>query len=413
MSSFFSFIFLLLFSFLTSFTASAQRPNFLYHVCRNTTTYSRNSTYYTNLRTVLSSLSSHNASYSTGFKNATVGQAPNRVTGLFLCRGDLSPEVCRSCVAFSVNQTLTMCPEEKEAVLYYDECMLRYSHQNILSTVIYDGGYILLNANNISVNQADQFGDLVSSTLNQAAFEAANSSRKFYMTKANWTLLQSLYVLVQCTPDLRRQDCLSCLQYSINGMVPFNKIGGRLLYPNCNSRYELTVFYNETAVSTQPQQQAPPPLLPPPASTSPVSSPPRPGKGGNSNVLVVAIVVPIIVVVLLFIAGYCFLAKRKKTTSDTAPAFDAILENWAELLRFMDVCTQTLQSKEDPVERPTMPAIFMMLTSNTVTLPVPREPGYFVPSRPEKDPLDLDQSTTSKSFTGSVDDSSITDLHPR
>lgn len=276
MPSYASLIFLFLVFFLTSFRASAKKPNFLYHVCPNTTTYTRNSTYFNNLRTLLSSLSSRNASYSSGFQNVTVGQAPNRVTGLFLCRGDLSPEVCRSCVSFSVNQTLTMCPKEKEAVLYYEECMLRYSHQNILSTLIYDGGYILLNANNISSNQADQFGDLVSSTMNQAAFDAASSSRKFYTTKANWTTLQSLYVLVQCTPDLRRQDCLSCLQYSINGMVPFNAVGGRLLYPNCNSRYELSLFYNETAVRTQ---QAPPPLLPPPVSTSPVSSPPPPRPG--------------------------------------------------------------------------------------------------------------------------------------
>lgn len=38
--------------------------------------------------------------------------------------------------------------------------------------------------------------------------------------------------------------------------------------------------------------------------------------------LVVAIVVPITVVALLLIAGYCFLAKRAKKTSDTEPTFD-------------------------------------------------------------------------------------------
>ncbi|KFK30807.1 hypothetical protein AALP_AA6G028400 [Arabis alpina] len=315
-----SLIFLCLFSFLTSFTAFAQNPSFLYHSCPNTTTYSRNSTYFTNLRTLLSSLSSRNASYSAGFQNATAGQAPNKVTGLFLCRGDLSPEVCRSCVVFSANETLYRCPNEKEAVLFYEECTLRYSHQNILSTVTYDGGYILMNANNISSNQEDRFGDLVSLTLNQAALEATSNSRKFYATKANWTGIQTLYVMAQCTPDLRRQDCLSCLQKSINGM-PLNKIGGRLLWPSCLSRYELYSFYNETAIRTPP----PPPLPPrlPPPSTPPVPSPPRHGNGGNSGLLVVAIVVPIIVVVLLLIAAYCFFAKRKKKTSETTPkAFD-------------------------------------------------------------------------------------------
>ncbi|CAL9226538.1 unnamed protein product [Arabidopsis halleri] len=305
-----SFIFLFLFSLLTSFKASAQKPTFTY--CPNTTTYSRNSTYFTNLKTLLSSLSSPNASYSTGFQNATAGQAPNKVTGLFLCRGDLSPEACRSCVVFSVNQTLLMCPNEREAVFYYEECMLRYSHKNILSTLIYHGGFIMTNPNNISSQLEDRFGDFVSSTMNQAAEEAVNNSRKFYTIRANWTALRSLYALVQCTPDLRRQDCLACLQYSINGM-PLYRIGGRLLWPSCNSRYELYPFYNESVI------EAPPPLESL-VSTPPMASPSLPGKGRNSNVLVVAIVVPIIVGVLLFIAGYCFLAKRKKKSFDTAPA---------------------------------------------------------------------------------------------
>lgn len=269
MSSCASFIFFFLFSFLTSFRASAQTFFFIQHYCLNTTIMSSN-TFFTNRRTLLSSLSSLNASYSTGFQNATVGDAPgpDRVTGLFLCRGDITPEVCRNCVAFAVNDTLNRCPNDREAVIYYDECMLRYSDRNILSTLTYDGAWTLMNGN-ISTNQSQiyRFQDLVSSTMNQAAMEAANSSRKFYTMKANWTQLQTLYVLAQCTPDLMRVDCLSCLQYSINAMALY-KIGGRTLYPSCNSRYELYNFYNETTIT--------PPL--PPASTPPVSPLPRPGQ---------------------------------------------------------------------------------------------------------------------------------------
>ncbi|KAF3591957.1 hypothetical protein DY000_02027130, partial [Brassica cretica] len=325
MSSCTSFIFLVLFSLLASIRAYAQNPGYTFHSCPNTTTYTRNSTYFTNLKTLLSSLSSPDASYSTGFQNATVGRDPDRVTGLFLCRGDVSPEVCRSCVAFSVNEILARCPNEKEVVLYYDECMLRYSHKNILSTLVYEGGFFMFNGN-ISSNQEDRFEDLVSTTMNQAADKAANSSRKFYTIKANWTALQSLYGLVQCTPDLTRYDCLRCLHQSIDG-IPLNKIGGRLFWPSCNARYELYLFFNENDTRTPEEQQAPPPpppspLPPPPASTSPVSSLTRTGKHHeNSKVLIVAIVVGIVVAVLIFIAGYCFLAKRTKKTSDNAPAF--------------------------------------------------------------------------------------------
>ncbi|KAL1201621.1 Cysteine-rich receptor-like protein kinase 10 [Cardamine amara subsp. amara] len=316
MSSCASFIFLFLFSFLTSFRASAQGdPNYLNHNCPNTTTYSRNSTYFTNLRTLLSSLSSRNASYSTGFQTATAGQNPDRITGLFVCRGDLSPEVCRNCVAFSVNDTLNRCPNQIEVTLYYDECVLRYSNQNILSTLITADGFSLANSQNVAPNEQDRFRDLVLSTMNQAATVAANSSRKFDARKANFTVLQSLYGMVQCTPDLTRQDCLLCLQHTIN-RLPTYKIGGRYIVPSCFSIYELYAFYNESAITI------PPPPPPPPVSTPPMSAPPQPGKGGNSTVLVVAIVVPIIVAVLLFIAGYCFLAKRAKKTYLTASDFE-------------------------------------------------------------------------------------------
>ncbi|VVB11963.1 unnamed protein product [Arabis nemorensis] len=246
MSSRASFIFLCLFSFLISFTAYGQDP-VLSHVCSDRTTYTRNSTYSNNLQTILSSLSSSNASYSTGFQNATAGQNTDMVTGLFLCRGDLSPEDCRTCVAFSVDEILIRCPSETQAVLYSDECMLRYSNKNILSTLTTDRGVMIPSTRNVPPNQLDRFIDLVLSTMNQAANEAASNYRKFDARKVSWTAQQTLYGLVQCTPDLTRQDCLRCLQLSIN-QLPTDKIGGRVLYPSCSSRYELYAFYNETAI---------------------------------------------------------------------------------------------------------------------------------------------------------------------
>ncbi|KFK22508.1 hypothetical protein AALP_AAs69716U000100, partial [Arabis alpina] len=172
-----SFIFLFLFFFLT--IASAQDPNYVFHNCPNTTTFTRNSTYFTNLQTLLSSLSSRNTSYSTGFQSTTAGQAPDRVTGLFLCRGDVSRDVCRSCVSFAVNDILNRCPNQRQVMLHYDQCTLRYSNRNILSTLNTHGGIILVNTQNVTPRQQDLFTDLVLSTLNQAATAALYSSRKF------------------------------------------------------------------------------------------------------------------------------------------------------------------------------------------------------------------------------------------
>ena len=249
MSSCSTFVFLFLFSFLTSFRASAQDPTYTYHVCPNTTTFTRNSTYYTNLRTLLSSLSSPNASYSTGFQNATTGQAPDGVTGLFLCRGDVMQEVCRRCISFAVNDTLKRCPNEREVTLYYEKCMLRYSNGNILSTLNTSGERNMSNGERITSNQTG-FRDLLLSTMNQAATFASNSSRKFDTVNA-FANSQTLFGLVQCTPDLTSQECFHCLNWTIN-RLPIDSVGGRVLVPSCNSRFEPYKFYDETDVPTPP-----------------------------------------------------------------------------------------------------------------------------------------------------------------
>jgi hypothetical protein len=72
--------------------------------------------------------------------------------------------------------------------------------------------------------------------------------------------------------------------------------------------------------------------------------------------------------------------------------------------------------QEDPNDRPTLSTIVLMLTSFSVTLPLPREPAYFgqsrtVPTFPTTE-LESDRST-SKSKPLSVNDMSITELYPR
>ncbi|KAG7541801.1 Protein kinase domain [Arabidopsis thaliana x Arabidopsis arenosa] len=141
--------------------------------------------------------------------------------------------------------------------------------------------------------------------MNETAKEAAHSSRKFAVNKGNFTSSQNIYVLVQCMPDLTRENCSSCLQQTIK-KLPRDKTGGILLWPSCTLRYELYPFYNETL------RQAPPP--PPP--------PPQPGNK-NSYVIIIAIVVPLAVYVLLFaVLSSFYVINREEKTYETAAADD-------------------------------------------------------------------------------------------
>jgi len=168
--------------------------------------------------------------------------------------------------------------------------------------------------------------------MNLAAIEAARSIKRFAVTKFDLNALQSLYGMVQCTPDLTEQDCLDCLQQSIN-QVTYDKIGGRTFLPSCTSRYDNYEFYNEFNVGT-PQDSSPRPGL---NSRFPLTTYFQhnfhirilltqscyydTGKGGNSSVIVIAVVVPITVLFLLFVAFFSVRRAKRKKTIGAIPLF--------------------------------------------------------------------------------------------
>jgi serine/threonine protein kinase len=83
-----------------------------------------------------------------------------------------------------------------------------------------------------------------------------------------------------------------------------------------------------------------------------------------------------------------------------------------EVLRCIHIGLLCVQ--EDPADRPTMASILLTFNKGSVTLPSPQEPAFFLHSKtdmPIKD-LEFDQST-SKSIPWSINEASISELHPR
>ncbi|XP_048612374.1 cysteine-rich receptor-like protein kinase 17 isoform X1 [Brassica napus] len=85
-----------------------------------------------------------------------------------------------------------------------------------------------------------------------------------------------------------------------------------------------------------------------------------------------------------------------------------------EVIRYIHIGMLCVQ--ENPVDRPTLSTIYQMLTNSSVTLPVPRTPGFFFGNGPRSNPsahgLEPGQSS-SKSIPCSVDEATITDVTPR
>ncbi|KAL7244033.1 hypothetical protein ACSBR1_016289 [Camellia fascicularis] len=251
------FLFFPLFSFSSS--AAPKLAQIVCYVCPNTT-YNPNSTYQTNVNTLLSVLSFNSTTTTTttnGFSNFTTGLNPPDIAyGLFLYRGDVSTIVCQACVSTAIKEVVQKCPNLKVATIWYEECILRYSNQSIFSYVDQTIALGLVNVQNVT--EFNRFVEVLGSVMDDIVTRASSSSsdirygKKFATKEAKFTPLQTVYGLVQCTPDLSSFDCNNCLRYGISNLASccLGKQGFRFWYPSCVVWYELRPFYNSTAIAT-------------------------------------------------------------------------------------------------------------------------------------------------------------------
>ncbi|KAJ6978808.1 cysteine-rich receptor-like protein kinase 10 [Populus alba x Populus x berolinensis] len=285
---------------------TAQQFEYRYHECTNSST--TNSSFPSNLNITLSSLYA-NAAHKDGFYNTSAGQNSDRVYGLFLCRGDTSPELCQSCIKTSSEDIMKQCPDNKEAIIWYDRCMLRYSNRSIFSIAEQRPTILLWNANDIeNVMNLNQFNASLGDLMNQLVTSAVSSSDLFAMGDRNGTAFSKLYGLVQCTPDISPSECGICLSSCVSDIPGCcnGKQGGNILKPSCSIRYEIYPFYT---ASPAPPPPASSPSLPTPPTTSSNPS----GKRNTSSRAIVYITVPTSAfVVLLFTLFYCYLHHKAR-----------------------------------------------------------------------------------------------------
>jgi len=85
-----------------------------------------------------------------------------------------------------------------------------------------------------------------------------------------------------------------------------------------------------------------------------------------------------------------------------------------EVIRYVHIGLLCVQ--ENPADRPTMSTIHQVLTTSSITLPVPQPPGFFFRNGPGSNPSSqgmVPGQSSSKSFTSSVDEATITQVTPR
>uniref|UniRef100_A0A0D9WZX6 Protein kinase domain-containing protein n=1 Tax=Leersia perrieri TaxID=77586 RepID=A0A0D9WZX6_9ORYZ len=281
--------------------------------------YTKNSTYQTNLDRLSTTLPKNTSSSSSPamYATDTVGDVPDKVYGLALCRGDANASACERCVAAGFRDAPRLCPLVKDVLVFYDLCQLRYSNRNFfVDDDYFVTTYTLQRSRLVSAPSRAAFDAAVGVLVNATADYAANSSSRRYGTGEEEGVdgesdRPKIYALVQCTPDKSPDVCLTCLRTIIGRLSDFSgRTGGAIFGVWCNFRYEVFPFFSGRPLLQLPAFVEAPPLPAPPSTRSGEKRRTRTGT-------VLAIVMPA-VAAILFITVACFYClKRRRPEEQT------------------------------------------------------------------------------------------------
>ncbi|CAA7409060.1 unnamed protein product [Spirodela intermedia] len=281
---------------LTPLARPASDESF-YKLCSNSRgNYTANSTYQVNLGALLSSLAT-GGTENGGFISSSVGETPlDTVYGLVLCRGDVGTNSCRHCLDTATDDVRALCPYRKEAVIWYDSCLLRYSDRWSFPQVSSMIDAAMWNVQNISAEELPLFNEQLGKMMTGlASFAAYNSSGRLFATgEAEFAEdIPKIYGLVQCTRDQAVESCQRCLAENVRWIREFfyGKRGARTLGSYCFLRYEVYPFYNDSAMLRIPLPKA---ESPSPTASRPVVIPsPSPSYPTSKGAAEFSLIIPV------------------------------------------------------------------------------------------------------------------------
>ncbi|KAK9714868.1 hypothetical protein RND81_06G126400 [Saponaria officinalis] len=228
-----------------------SQQNFTYYQCNDFYgTYKQKSSYQANLIKVLYMISL-NTQIDYGFYNFSVGNDPNTVNAIALCRGDLTKTECSKCRYDATIKLPKLCPKEMEAIGWYPNCTLWYSTRPIFG--INDKGIRFEIFNTVGEapvpDNLDQVLVKLLASVNTRT-SSGNTELKYAAEETSITSkggnIYKIYALSQCNPDLSTKTCLTCLEYLTN--LHFgccgNETSAMFAGPSCGVRYEPYRFYN-------------------------------------------------------------------------------------------------------------------------------------------------------------------------
>ncbi|XP_077221007.1 cysteine-rich receptor-like protein kinase 10 [Tasmannia lanceolata] len=189
-----------------------------------------------------------------GFYDLSLGQNTDPVYGLALCRGDVSFDTCQTCLQLARGGIITNCPNRTQGIIWFDECLLRYSNRSFIGISDTTDGFSMFNFNNISQPDRADFDAL--SLFTELADKAPNQTLMLASDRVRISRSEMRYGLVQCTRDLSVGDCKNCLAILTNNLLNCcrTRTTYRYFSSSCTIRYEAFPFFNTSGLQIFPSQ---------------------------------------------------------------------------------------------------------------------------------------------------------------
>ncbi|XP_065865642.1 cysteine-rich receptor-like protein kinase 44 [Euphorbia lathyris] len=281
--------------------------------CNYTSNFTINSTYAKNRDLLLSSLPynvSQNTSVANFFYSTSIGQGSDKVYGKAICQADYTPQECFDSLNDSIGNLSTNCPNQKEgvSVSYFG---IQYSNRPVNGVVLLEPTRAGINPNDLNSENEVEFYEIWGNLMEKVGEKASMEEVVKYATgEVNSTSNQTIYVRMQCFPDLDQRSCRYCLTQAVNYYEGccHGKVGGFVRKPSCWFRWDLYPFYTFTGFSTAP---SPSPLLPP--SPTPIII--QTEKGGIASKTVMIIVAAVVISFLVVMNLLYILYHRNKTSN--------------------------------------------------------------------------------------------------
>ncbi|KAJ0765495.1 putative Gnk2-like domain-containing protein [Helianthus annuus] len=179
----------------------------------------------------------------TGFNITEFGDEGKEVNGVAQCRGDVPSQECTACLQTAAKEAKKMCPNQVEALLWYEYCFLRYGTRNVIGDDSLDFRVVQYNVE--YVTNPKLFKEILTeltSKIKNVSLEP--DSKGFGKGEAKLSNSETLYAMSQCTRDTSMRYCEQCLTiaFETTGSLCENKKGCRIIQSTCYLRYELYPF---------------------------------------------------------------------------------------------------------------------------------------------------------------------------